>query len=73
MNASPKTTSTKPATFSSRNWSPRRLPPMSDAPTPRRTKKTVKPTTKGMLATTTRLDVPGCPSLSASTADTAER
>ena len=34
MNASPKTTRTNPATRSSRNWSPRILPPTRAAPTP---------------------------------------
>ena len=73
MNASPKTTSTKPATRSSRNWSPSTRPPTSAAPTPRSTKNAVKPATNGMLAATTRRAVPGSPSRSASTAEIAER
>ena len=73
MNASPKTTSTKPATRSSRNWSPRIRPPTSAAPTPRSTKNAVKPTTNGTLPVSTRRAVPGWPSRSASTAETAER
>ena len=40
---------------------------------PSSTKKAVKPRTKGTLATTTRRAFPGWPSLSASTAETAER
>src|SRR3990170_4021867 len=73
MNASPKMTRTKPATFSSRNWSAKRRPPTSAAPTPSSTKNAVKPSTNGKLARTTRRAVPGCPSRSASTADTADR
>ena len=73
MNASPKTTSTKPETCSSRNWSRKSPPPRSAAPTPSATKTAVKPSTNGMLATTTRRAVPGWPSRSASTAETAER
>jgi hypothetical protein len=46
---------------------------MRAAPTPSSTKNAVKPRTNGMLEATTRRDVPGCPSLSASTAETAER
>ena len=73
MNASPNTTRTKPAIRSSRNWSPRIRPPTSAAPTPSSTKNAVKPTTNGTLPVTTRRAVPGCPSRSASTAETADR
>jgi hypothetical protein len=73
MKASPNTTSTKPATSSSRNWSRNRLPPRSDAPTPRSTKNAVKPRTNGMLDATTRRAVPGRPSSSADTAETVDR
>src|SRR6185503_3742745 len=73
MNARPKTTRTKPEICSSRNWLRRRLPPTSDAPTPRRTKTAVSPSTKGTLETTTRRAVPGRPSSSALTAETADR
>ena len=73
MNASPKTTSTKPATRSSRNWSPKTRPPTSAAPTPRSTKNVVNPTTNGTLPVRTRRAVPGWPSRSASTAETADR
>ena len=47
MNANPKTTSTKPATRSSRNWSRKRPAPSSCAPTPRATNTAVKPSTNG--------------------------
>ena len=73
VSASPKTTSTKPAIRSRRNWSERSRPPTRAAPVPRSTKNAVKPSTKGTLATTTRRAFPGWPSLSASTADTADR
>jgi hypothetical protein len=73
MNASPNTTRTNPAICSSRNWSRNRLPPSSDAPTPRATKTAVNPRTNGMLDATTRRAVPGRPSSSALTAETADR
>jgi len=73
MDARPNTTSTNPAIFSSKNWSRRRLPPTNAAPTPSATKSAMKPRTKGMLETTTRRAIPGSPSRSADTADTADR
>ena len=73
MKARPNTTSTKPETCSRRNWLRKRLPPSRDAPTPSRTKIDVNPSTNGMLDTTTRRAVPGRPSSSASTAETADR
>ena len=59
MNASPKTTRTKPAIRSSRNWSRKSPAPISWAPTPSATKTAVKPSTNGMLASTTRRAEPG--------------
>src|SRR5919106_520634 len=59
MNARPTTTRTKPAIFSSRNWSEKTRSPRSAAPTPSSTKTVVKPRTKGTLETTTRRGVHG--------------
>ena len=73
MKANPKTTRTKPATRWSRNWLLRNPAPMSWAPMPSATKTAVKPSTNGMLASTTRRADPRSPSRSASTAETAER
>ena len=74
MKASPNTTRTKPEIFSSRNWSRKSEPPTSEPPRRRAATNTaVNPSTNGTLAATTRRAVPGWPSRSASTADTADR
>src|SRR4029079_16096280 len=72
-NASPKTTTTKPATACTRVEFSETALPTSPAPAPSATKSTVNPATNGRLARKTRLVVPGSPSRPASTAETAER
>ncbi len=71
MNVSPMTTSTKPA--SSAWLSAGSTLPIAAAPAPRSTKTTVNPAMKGRLANATRRAAPGCPSRSASIAETADR
>ena len=70
-NASPSTTSTKPATSVCCCLSS--TPPIAAAAAPSSTKTTVKPKANGMLATTTRRATPRSPSRSTSTAETADR
>ena len=71
MNASPTTTSTKPAT-SVCAFGDSTLTIAAD-PAPSRTNTTVKPRMNGMLAIATRRDAPRSPNRPASTLDTAER
>ena len=73
MNASPNTTRTNPATFSSRNWSPNRRPPTSAAPTPSSDEDRGEAEDERDAREDDARAVPGWPSRSASTAETAER
>src|SRR5437667_9151169 len=71
--ASPKTTTTKPATACTHVEFSETALPTRPAPAPSATKSTVKPATNGRLARETRLVVPASPSRPASTAETADR
>ena len=71
MNASPSTTSTKPAIAS--RVSESTTPPRAAAPAPISTKITLKPAMNGTLESATRRAMPRSPRCVASTADTAER